>query len=132
MNQDKPEQNKKSEPTKAELEILHVLWAKGPSTVRFVHDQLSQQRPIQYTSILKLMQIMTEKGILKRDESQMKHVYQAVEGEQKTKDHLLNRFVESVYQGATGQLVMQLLGNKKPSKDELASIRRILDQFDNQ
>jgi hypothetical protein len=75
------------------------------------------------------MQIMADKGILKRDESQMKHIYHVAEEEQKTKDHLLDRFINSVYQGSAGKLVMQLLGNKKASKDELDSIRKMLDQW---
>jgi|SRR5580698_9239993 BlaI family penicillinase repressor len=121
---------KSMEPTKAELEILHVLWTWGPSTVRFVNDKLNEQRDVNYTSTLKVMQIMTDKGILKRDESQMKHVYQAAEGEQKTKDHLLDRFVDSVYQGSTGKLLMQVLGNQKTSKEDLARIREILDNLE--
>jgi BlaI family transcriptional regulator, penicillinase repressor len=119
----------KMEPTKAELEILQVLWAHGPSTVRFVNDRLNEQREVNYTSTLKVMQIMADKGILKRDESQMKHVYSPAEGEQKTKDRLLDKFVDSVYQGAAGQLVMQLLGNKKTSPEDLAAIRKILDNL---
>lgn len=115
------------EPTKAELEILQVLWAWGPSTVRLVNDKLNEQREVNYTSTLKTMQIMAEKGILRRDESEMKHVYHPVEGEQKTQEQLLDRFIDSVYQGATDKLVMQLLGNKKTSKEELARIRAILD-----
>jgi BlaI family penicillinase repressor len=123
------DQQKRSEPTKAELEILQVLWAHGPSTVRFINDKLNEQREVNYTTTLKVMQIMADKGILKRDESQMKHVYSAAEGEQKTKDRMLDRFVESVYQGASGQLVMQLLGNKKTSVEDLAAIRKILDKL---
>jgi len=132
MNEYPDDQNKKSEPTKAELEILQVLWAHGPSTVRFVNDKLNEQREVNYTSTLKVMQIMADKGSLKRDESQMKHVYAAAEGEQKTKDRMVDRFVESVYQGATGQLVMQLLGNKKTSAQDLAAIREILDKLEKQ
>lgn len=123
----KADQPKKTEPTKAELEILQVLWTWGPSTVRFVNDKLNEQREVNYTSTLKTMQIMADKGILRRDESEMKHVYHAVEGEQKTQEHLLDRFIDSVYQGATDKLVMQLLGNKKTSKEDLARIREILD-----
>ena len=123
----KADQSRKTEPTKAELEILQVLWAWGPSTVRLVNDKLNEQREVNYTSTLKTMQIMADKGILRRDESEMKHVYHAVEGEQKMQEHLLDRFIDSVYQGATDKLVMQLLGNKKTSKEELARIRAILD-----
>ena len=127
----KPEkEDKKTEPTKAELEILQVLWAQGPSTVRFVNDKLNEQREVNYTSTLKTMQIMADKGLVRRDESRMKHVYHAAEEEQKTKDHLLDKFVESVYQGAAGKLVMQLLGNRPTSKEDLASIREILDRLE--
>ena len=124
-------QNKRVEPTKSELEILQVLWEKGPLTVRAVNDELLKQKDVNYTTTLKLMQIMAEKGILKRDESQMKHIYHVAEAEHKTKDHLLNRFIDSVYQGSAGNLVMQLLGNKKASKEDLDSIRQMLDKLEN-
>ena len=127
---DREPQDKKSEPTKAELEILQVLWQHGPSTVRFVNDKLNEQRDVNYTTTLKLMQIMTDKTILIRDESQMKHVYHVAEEEQKTKSQLLDKFVDSVYQGSAGKLVMQLLGNKKASKEDLAAIKAILDKLD--
>jgi BlaI family penicillinase repressor len=130
MNSDKEENNKKIEPTKAELEILQVLWEHGPSTVRFVNDKLNEQRDINYTSTLKLMQIMADKEILKRDESQMKHVYHVVEEEQKTKDHLLNKFIDTMYQGSAGNLVMQLLGNKKTSKEDLKTIKEMLNRLE--
>jgi len=124
------DQSRKSEPTKSELEILNVLWSYGPSTVRFVNDKLNEQRDINYTSTLKLMQIMADKGIVKRDESQMKHIYHVVEEKQQTQSHLLDKFVDSVYQGSAGKLVMQLLGNKKASAEDLASIRAMLDKLD--
>jgi len=130
MKSEMEDQSRKSEPTKAELEILNVLWQHGPSTVRFVNDKLNEHRDINYTSTLKLMQIMADKGIVKRDESQMKHIYHLVEEEQKTKSHLLDKFVDSVYQGSANKLVMQLLGNKKASKEDLANIRAILDKLD--
>ena len=125
------DQNKRVEPTKSELEILQVLWDKGPSTVRAVNDELLKVKDVNYTTTLKLMQIMADKGILKRDESQMKHIYHVAEAEEKTKDHLLDKFIDSVYQGSAGNLVMQLLGNKKASKEELDSIRKMLDEMDN-
>ena len=119
------------EPTKSELEILQVLWHHGPSTVRFVNDQLNEQkREVQYTSTLKLMQIMVEKGLLNRDESQMKHIYSAALEENKTKSLLLDRFVESIYNGSASNLMMQLLGNKKTSKKELDAIRELLNKMD--
>ncbi len=118
------------EPTKSELEILQVLWDKGPSTVRAVNNELLKAKDVNYTTTLKLMQIMADKGILKRDLSQMKHVYHVAEAEEKTKDHLLNKFIDSVYQGSVGKLVMQLLGNKKASKEDMDSIRKMLDELD--
>jgi BlaI family penicillinase repressor len=130
MISDKEEKTAKNEPTKAELEILNVLWQFGPSTVRFVNDQLNEQRDVNYTSTLKLMQIMADKGSLSRDESQMKHIYHVAEEEQKTKSHLLDRFVDTVYQGSANKLVMQLLGNKQASKEDIASIRAILDKLE--
>lgn len=128
MDIKKPENNL-PEPTKAELEILQVLWEYGPSTVRFVNDQLIKLRDINYTSTLKQMQIMTEKGILKRDESQMKHIYIPVEAEAKTKDQLLDRFVNTLYKGSASKLMMQLLGNENTSKADIVAIKKMLDDL---
>ena len=119
------------EPTKSELEILQVLWEHGPSTVRFVNDRLNEtKREVQYTSTLKLMQIMVEKGLLHRDESQMKHIYSAAAEESATKKLLLDRFVDALYNGSPGMLMMQLLGSKKPSKKEMDEIRELLNKMD--
>lgn len=118
------------EPTKAELEILQVLWEFGPATVRFVNDKLNENREVNYTSTLKQMQILTEKRILKRDESQMKHIYIPVEAEEKTKVQLLDRFVNTLYKGSASQLMMQLLGNEKTSKAEIEEIKRLLDNME--
>ena len=126
----KDEQNKKLEPTKAELEILQVLWEKGPSTVRAVNDELLKEKEVIYTTTLKLMQIMTEKGILQRDERQMKHIYSVTEKEQDTKAHLLKKFVDSIYKGSASKLVLQLLGNNKTSQEELDAIREILKKIE--
>lgn len=120
----------KSEPTKAELDILTVLWKQGPSTVRAVHEELNKFKEVNYTTTLKQMQLMAERGFLKRDESSMKHIYEAVEEEQKTKGLILDRFVDQLYGGSAGSLVMQLLDNKKASKSELDAIRAILDQLE--
>jgi len=120
----------KSEPTKAEVDILTVLWKHGPSTVRFVHDQLNIFKEVNYTTTLKQMQLMAERGFLKRDETSMKHIYEAKEEERKTKSVLLDRFVDHLYGGSAGNLVMQLLDNKKASKEELDAIRAVLDQLD--
>jgi BlaI family penicillinase repressor len=120
----------KSEPTKAELDILTVLWKLGPSTVRAVHEELNKFKEVNYTTTLKQMQLMAERGFLKRDESSMKHIYEAMEEEQKTKGLILDRFVDQLYGGSAGNLMMQLLDNKKATKSELDAIRVILDQLD--
>ncbi|EHQ29879.1 BlaI/MecI/CopY family transcriptional regulator [Mucilaginibacter paludis] len=126
----KEDQNKQIEPTRSELEILQVLWEKGPSTVRAVNDELLKQKEVNYTTTLKLMQIMADKGIVKRDESQMKHIYSVAEEEQKTKAHLLDKFVNSMYKGSASKLVMQLLGNKKTSPQELQEIKDLLNKLE--
>jgi BlaI family penicillinase repressor len=124
------DQKQQADPTKSELEILQVLWEHGPSTVRSVHDELLKQKDVNYTTTLKLMQIMSEKGLLKRDERQMKHIYSVAEDEQKTKAHLLDKFVNTMYKGSASKLVMQLLGNKKASKEELKEIKDILKKLE--
>ena len=119
------------EPTRSELEILQVLWKNGPSTVRFVNERLNEQkREVQYTSTLKLMQIMAEKGLLLRDERQMKHVYSPAAEENQTKSLLLDKFVDTLYNGSASSLMLQLLGNKKTSKKELDAIKELIKKMD--
>ncbi|CAN5373261.1 BlaI/MecI/CopY family transcriptional regulator [soil metagenome] len=119
------------EPTKSELEILQVLWKNGPATVRFVNDTLNEQkRAVQYTSTLKLMQIMAEKKMLRRDETNMKHVYIPVIEEDITKGFLLEKFVDSMFNGSASNLMMQLLGNRKTTKKELQEIKDLLNKLD--
>lgn len=122
----------KIEPSKAELDILTVIWKHGPNTVRFVHNQLSLIKEVNYTTTLKQMQLMAEKGMLTRDESSMTHVYSAAEEPSKTKSHLLDRFVNHIYDGSAGNLVMQLLDNKNASSEDLKIIRDILNKLDQQ
>ena len=124
------DQNRKTDPTKAELEILNVLWKYGPSTVRFVNDKLNEQRDINYTSTLKLMQIMADKGIVKRDESQMKHVYSAAVEEGKTKGLMLDRVVDTLFNGSASSLMMQLLGNTKMSAKEMEEFKELIKKID--
>lgn len=125
------EENASIEPTRSELEILQVLWKHGPSTVRFVNDCLNEEkRAVQYTSTLKLMQIMVDKKLLTRDESQMKHIYIPAAEEQVTKGFLLERFVDTMYNGSASSLLMQLLGNKKTSKKELEAIKELVKKLD--
>lgn len=127
MKANEPRGNKKIEPTKSELEILQVLWEHGPSPVRFVMQELNKIRELNYTATLKLMQLMVDKGILKRDESRMQHVYDVVEEENRTKEHLLDKFLDSLYKGSAASLMMQLVGNKKTSKADLQKMKALLD-----
>ncbi|WP_421830206.1 BlaI/MecI/CopY family transcriptional regulator [Larkinella sp.] len=127
MNDSKNKNTPSTEPTKAELEILQVLWRHGPSTVRFVNEELNQQkREVNYSSTLKLMQIMFEKGLVRRDESQMKHKYESAVEESVTKNLLLNRFVDTLYEGSATNLMLQLLGNQKTSKEEIEAIKALI------
>lgn len=118
-------------PTKTEMDVLQVLWTYGPSTVRFVHDKLNEQKEaVIYTSTLKLMQVMKEKGMLGRDESSMKHVYTAALEEDKVKGNMLGRFVDSMYNGSASSLMVALLGNDKTSAEELQKIKDLLSKMD--
>jgi predicted transcriptional regulator len=117
-------------PTKTELDVLQVIWQYGPSTVRFVHDKLNEQKEaVIYTSTLKLMQTMKEKGMLDRDETNMKHVYSALLVEDKVKGNILDRFVDSMYNGSPSSLMVALLGNDKTSADELKKIKDLLNKI---
>jgi BlaI family penicillinase repressor len=125
------EKNDAAEPTRAQLEILQVLWKHGPSTVRVVNDQLNQQKEsVTYTSTLKLMQIMHEKGMLKRDESSMTHIYSTQLEEQKTKGVVLKKFVDAMYNGSVKSLMLELLGNEKTTNKEWDTIKDLLNKFD--
>jgi BlaI family transcriptional regulator, penicillinase repressor len=124
-------QNTQSEPTKSELEILQVLWEFGPSTARFVNDHLNKEkRQVIYMSTLKLMQIMVEKALLKKDASQMTHIYEAAIEEGKTKGYLLDRVVDNIFNGSAGDLMMQLLGNKKMSEKEMEEFKELIRKLD--
>ncbi|RCR66638.1 BlaI/MecI/CopY family transcriptional regulator [Larkinella punicea] len=116
-------------PTESELEILQVLWAKGPSTVRQVNEHLSQTRDIGYTTTLKLMQIMHEKGLLSRTEEGRYHIYQALIGEEETQQHLLDRFVDTAFRGSAMKLVMQALGNSKATPQELEELQKLINHL---
>jgi predicted transcriptional regulator len=117
-------------PTDGELEILQVLWERGPSTVRDVHDVLSKTKPMGYTTVLKLMQIMAEKGLVRRNEDQRAHVYQARVPRQETQRRMVGEMLDRVFSGSATQLVMQALATKRASADELAQIRQMLDEFE--
>ena len=117
-------------PTDAELSILRVLWERGPSTVREVHDVLSRTQASGYTTILKLMQIMTEKGLVVRDESERAHVYEARHSEQRTQRQIIADLVERAFGGSSAKLVMQALSGRKASAAELSEIRELLDRLE--
>lgn len=124
------EQEIKKEPTRSELEILQVLWKHGPSPVRFVMGELNKIRELNYTATLKLMQLMADKGLLKRDESKMQHVYYTVDDEKQVKAHLLDKFLDNVYDGSATTLMMQLAGNKRTSPGELRQMRELLEKLE--
>jgi len=115
-------------PTDAELAILSVLWDLGPVTVREVHEKL--EGSVGYTTVLKLMQIMTDKGLVTRDESQRAHVYSAAKSSEETQGSLVGDLISRAFDGSAAKLVMQALSNQKASPDELAEIRRLLDDLE--
>jgi BlaI family transcriptional regulator, penicillinase repressor len=114
-------------PTDAELAILRVLWERGPSTVRQVHDVLSRERPAAYTTALKLLQIMTDKGLVRRDDADRSHVYHPRLTEEQTQRQLIRDLVDRAFGGSASKLVMQALATKRASDEELGEIRRLLD-----
>lgn len=114
-------------PTDAELSILRVLWERGPSTVRQVHDVLGRERPTAYTTALKLLQIMTEKGLVERDERDRTHVYRARLTEEQTQRQLVRDLLDRAFGGSAAKLVLQALASRRASPDELREIRRIID-----
>lgn len=121
-------------PTESELEILQILWEKGVATVREVHERLAVTKDVGYTTTLKLMQIMNEKGIVKRDDSMRTHIYQAAVNKEKTQKHLLNKMIDNLFGGSSTQLVIQALGddNHKTSQEEIDIIQSLLDNLKRQ
>ena len=119
-------------PTESELEILQVLWKKGLATVREVHEELAAMKDAGYTTTLKLMQIMHEKGLVKRDDSMRTHVYQAAVSKEKTQKHLLGKMIDNLFGGSPTQLVIQALGEHKASPDELEKIQALLNDLKKQ
>src|SRR5947209_15113825 len=117
-------------PTDAELAILRVLWERGPSTVRDVHDDLNERAPTGYTTVLKLLQIMTEKGLVVRDETERAHIYESRYSEQKTQRQLLSDLADRAFGGSAAKLVMQALSGRKATAEELESIRELLDRLE--
>jgi predicted transcriptional regulator len=125
MNKSKP--SKPPKPTDAELAILRVLWQRGASTVREVWEELSPQQHTGYTTVLKTMQIMSEKGLLARDETDRSHVYRAARSEAQTQRQVVGHLLERLFSGSAPKLVMQALAAKKATPAELAEIRKLLD-----
>ncbi len=117
-------------PTTSELEILHILWDRGPSTVREVHQALNEERPLGYTTVLKLMQIMTAKGTVRRNEEQRAHVYEAVQPAEKTKRQLALDVLQRVFDGSASELMMHALAGRKGSKAEVEELRRLLNEYE--
>ena len=117
-------------PTESELEILQILWEKGNCTVREVHDILTLNKEAGYTTTLKLMQIMHEKGLVKRDTSSKTHIYSALASQQKTQQHLVSKLIDNAFNGSAARMVMQALGNHNSSRDEIEAIKKYLDELD--
>ena len=117
-------------PTDAELGILRVLWERGASTVRDVHDELNRHATTGYTTVLKLLQIMTEKGLVVRDETQRAHIYESRLGEQKTQRQLLSDLADRAFGGSAAKLVLQALSGRKATAEELGAIRQLLEQLE--
>ncbi len=119
-------------PTESELEILQILWKNGPSSVRFVNDELNKNKEVGYTTTLKIMQIMHGKGLLERQEEGRYHVYEPTVSEESTQKQLLEKFVDAAFGGSTMKMVMQALGGHKASPEELEEIKKLLGGLDEQ
>lgn len=117
-------------PTASELEILRVLWARGPSTVREVYDALREKKDLGYTTVLKLLQIMTTKGTVRRDEGQRAHVYEACQPATETKRQLVGDVLQRVFEGSASELMIHALEGRRTSKKELEELRNLLDEYE--
>ena len=118
-------------PTDAELEVLHILWEHGPSSVRFVNTELSKNREVVYTTTLKMMQVMTEKkGLLKRDTSQRTHLYEAIITEEEVQQNMVDKMLDAVFQGSPLKLVMHTLGHRKTSPEDLKAIKQLIKKLE--
>lgn len=119
-------------PTESELDILKILWHKETATVRDVHEELAQHKDAGYTTTLKLMQIMHDKGLVKRNDSSKVHIYQANVSQEKTQKQLLPKFINTLFSGSATELVMQTLGNHKPTAEEIDEIQQLLNKLKEQ
>ena len=118
-------------PTESELEILQVIWKKGQCTVRDVHEELTKSKDAGYTTTLKLMQIMHDKGLVERDTTSKTHLYKAIISREQAQNTALDKILDTVFKGSTADLVIQALGQHRASKDEIDAIKNYLQQFDN-
>ena len=125
-----PMKESPQKPTTSELEILRVLWTRGPSTVREVHDSLQETRAMGYTSVLKFLQIMTAKGSVRRNETQRAHVYEACVPAEQTKRQLAGDVLQRVFEGSASQLMMHALAGRRASREEIDELRRLLDEYE--
>jgi predicted transcriptional regulator len=117
-------------PTDAELEILTVLWSRGPSTVRDIHEALVARKPAQYTTVLKILQIMAEKGLVRRDEKRRAHVYEAARPREWTQKQLAGDLLQRAFSGSAARLMQGALSSRKTSKAELAELRKLLEDYE--
>jgi predicted transcriptional regulator len=117
-------------PTDAELEILNILWTRGPSTVRDVHEEIAQAKPAQYTTVLKTLQIMAAKGLVRRDEQQRAHVYKAAKPREWTQKQIAGDLLRRAFGGSPRSLLMGALSSRRASRAELNEIRQLLDQYE--
>ncbi|MCO6491650.1 MAG: BlaI/MecI/CopY family transcriptional regulator [Phaeodactylibacter sp.] len=122
--------SREKKPTDAELEVLQILWEHGPSSVRFVNTELSKNREVVYTTTLKMMQVMAEKGFLRRDTTRRTHLYEAVIDEKSVQEDIVDKLVDTVFRGSPLKLAMQALGHEKASARDLAEIKKIIEKLE--
>ncbi len=123
---------RRRKPTDSELEILQILWTKGSATVKEVNTQLSKTREVGYTTTLKLMQIMTDKKLVTRNTQAKRHVYRPAISEGEVQEGLLNKIISTAFKGSASGLVMQVLGNHKTTPEELAEIKQLIENMENE
>lgn len=124
--------NNLPKPTDAEMEILHVLWQYGPSTVRLINEELCKTRNVGYTTTLKIMQIMFDKGILQREQEGRTHIYSPAISELEVQEKVLDRLLETTFGGSAKKLVMRVLGQNRSSKEELEEIKKLIDKLESE
>jgi predicted transcriptional regulator len=124
--------SKQNKPTESEMEILQVMWEKGPSTVREVHEILSETKDSGYTTTLKLMQIMNEKGLLNRNDESKTHIYTASVKKESIQKQVVSKMINGLFKGSSAKLVMHALGNYRASKQEILEIKKYLDEMENE